>query len=132
MHELFSLTIFQWNSSLEETSSSQIIYLFIFKTICAFAPDSNHFKIFCGTHLYKRRVPAVLNLSTSKCHVSCFLRNLSLLETSSMQRQVPRKAISLISFKTVFFCKIVLKIKLLSKIPLDSDDKQQVASQLNI
>jgi hypothetical protein len=34
------------------------------------------------------------------------------------KRQVPREAICLISFKTVFFCKIVLKIKLLSKIPL--------------
>jgi hypothetical protein len=45
------------------------------------------------------------------------------MELVSTRGKFRAKAISLISFKTVFFCKIVLKIKLLSKIPLQNSDK---------
>ena len=91
-------------------------YFLFYKTICAFAPNSNDFKKFLGTSLYN----GVYNFPRQNIMLTIFY---GICGTRLWKRQVLRKVISLISFKTVFFCKIVLKIKLLSKIPLDSDDK---------
>jgi hypothetical protein len=71
MPELFSLTIFQWNSSLEETSSSQINFFFL-KQYTPSRQIQNILKNFVELV----SILAVLNLSTSKCHVSCFFTEL--------------------------------------------------------
>jgi hypothetical protein len=87
-------------------------YFFFFITMCAFAPDSREFKKFCGTRLSRNAARFIFN-------GTCLLKRRVPCGTRLYKRQVPWEAICLISFKTVFFfCKIVLKIKLLSKIPL--------------
>ena len=48
--------------------------------------------------------------------------------TCLYKRRFPRKPISLISFKTVLFYKIILKIKLLSKIPPKSVIKKNTSN----
>jgi hypothetical protein len=51
----FFFVPFQWNSSLLETSSSQIIFFFI--TTCAFAPEVGEFKNFVELVFLHARMP---------------------------------------------------------------------------
>ena len=71
--------------------------------MCAFVPELREFTKFTRDEFQRGQIFPRQN--AMECHAILFLMEL------------PREANYLINFKTVFFCKIVLKIKLLSKIP---------------
>ncbi len=75
-------------------------------------------KKFCGTHLYKRRVPAGFTFprqNATECHADYFLWNLSLEETSSVRGYFPHQFQN-----SVFFAKLFLKSAYRAFFPLIS------------
>ena len=100
-----------------------------------FVLDSIFLNKFYGTHLLQRRVPTMLKNPRQNVMSVFFFFFTKLVSgrdefhgTCLYKRRFPRKPISLISFKTVLFYKIILKIKLLSKIPPKSVIKKNTSN----